>query len=116
MPTFASRLSVEGRRRRDRRIPRVGLHHYSASAFKHLLDSGDDQSLLNACGHDHASFWCLNKLFKPIYDSHLINVSTGFIVLKTTTAMVLLYSYQTAQVGIDQIQNTYMPEISADAN
>ena len=68
--SFASLSSLEGRRRRDRRIPRESLHDCSGSAFKTLLDSNNDQSLLNACGHDHASFNILVELFQPVCDSH----------------------------------------------
>jgi hypothetical protein len=78
-PRFATLLSLEGRRRRDRRIPRVSLQDYSASAFKTVLDSNNDQALLNACGHDHASFQCLLELFEPIYCSHFLNRDSGFI-------------------------------------
>jgi hypothetical protein len=79
--SFASLLRLEGRRRCDRRIPRESLHDYSNLAFKCLLDSGNDQSLLNACGHDHAFFWSLVELFEPIYDSNIPNESSGFILL-----------------------------------
>jgi hypothetical protein len=83
---FLSSLTLEGRRRRDRRIPRASLQDYSHSAFKCLLDSTNDQSLLNACGHDHASFGSLLQLFEPIYDSHFGNESTGFIQPAATTS------------------------------
>jgi hypothetical protein len=43
-----------------------------------LLDSGVDQSLLNACGHDHESFNCLAQIFKPVCDSYSLDASTGF--------------------------------------
>ena len=78
-PSFASLLSLEGRRRRDRRIPRESLQNYSESAFKTLLDSNNDQALLNACGHDHASFQSLVELFQPFYDSHFPSRISGFI-------------------------------------
>lgn len=39
-PSFASLSSLEGRRRRDGRVPVLSL------AFKSLLDSNNDQSLL----------------------------------------------------------------------
>jgi hypothetical protein len=78
-PSFVDLLTLEGRRRRDRRIPRESLHDYSDSAFKTLLDSNNDQSLLNACGHDHASFQSLIELFQPIYVSHFPSRISGFI-------------------------------------
>jgi hypothetical protein len=78
-PRFATLLSLEGRRRCDRRIPRESLQDCSASAFKAVLDSNNDQALLNACGHDHASFQCLVELFKPVYNSHFLNSDSGFV-------------------------------------
>jgi hypothetical protein len=57
------------------------------SAFKYLLDSGNDQSLSNVCGRDHASFWSLVEPFAPIvYDSPFPNESTGFIQLLAITS------------------------------
>jgi hypothetical protein len=53
---FVTFLMLEGHRHCDVRIPRVSLQNFTDLAFKCLLDSGNDQSLLNACGHDHASF------------------------------------------------------------
>jgi hypothetical protein len=84
---FIDLLTREGRRRRDRRIPRVSLLDYSGSAFKRLLDSGSDQSLLNACGHDHGSFQSLVDIFQPVYDSYYLEESSGLIspVPLTTT-------------------------------
>ena len=83
---FSRLFTKEGRQRRDRRIPRVSLQDYSDSAFKHLFDSGNDQALLNACGHDHASFQSLIEVFKPIYDSQHPSESSGFIVPLATTS------------------------------
>jgi hypothetical protein len=76
---FIDLLTTEGRRRRDKRIPRLSLLDYSDSAFKRLLDSGNDQSLLNACGHDHGSFQSLVLVFGPVYDSYYIDELTGLI-------------------------------------
>jgi hypothetical protein len=82
---FVSFLRLEGRGRRDKRIHRVSLRFRTImidSAFKYFLDSGNDQSILNACDQDHASFWSLVGLFDRIYDSpHFPNESTGFIQL-----------------------------------
>ena len=49
-------LSLEDRRRRSRRIPRIAIRKYSQSAFKYMFDSGNDQALLNCCGIDHRVF------------------------------------------------------------
>jgi hypothetical protein len=77
-PEFASLLSLEGRRWRDRLTPRASLQDHSGSAFKTMLDSNNDQALLNACGHDHASFQCLVDLFEPVHDSHFLGSVSGF--------------------------------------
>jgi hypothetical protein len=78
-PRFASLPSLEGCRRRNRRIPRENLQGCFKLAFKTVLDSNNDQALLNACGHDHASFQCLVELFEPVHDSHFLNLVSGFI-------------------------------------
>jgi hypothetical protein len=76
---FLASFTLEGHIHHDRCIPRAILQDYSHLAFKCLLDSGNDQSLLNACGCNHASFRSLVQLFEPIYDSHFANESLGFI-------------------------------------
>jgi hypothetical protein len=79
-PGFATLPSLEGRRRCGRCIPRESLQDCSASAFKTMLDSNNDQASLNACGHDHASFQRLVELFEPaVYDSHFLNSVSGFM-------------------------------------
>lgn len=84
---FIDLLTPKGRRRRDRRFPRVSLFWtiYSDLAFKRLLDSGNYHSLLNACGHDHSSFQSLHEIFQPVYDLYYIDVSSGFIWLAPLT-------------------------------
>jgi hypothetical protein len=72
---FLHLLTAHGRRRpRDRHIPRASLLDHSDSAFKHLLESGDVQALLNAFGHDHESFHSLVQIFTPVCDSHCPDV------------------------------------------
>ena len=82
---FRDLLTLEGRRRRDRHIPRVSLLDYSDSSFKKLLDSGNDQALLNACGHDFGSFQSLLEIFQPVYDLYYLDVTSGFISLAAVT-------------------------------
>ena len=53
---FTKRLNDEGRRRRDRRIPRVALQLPSMSTFVRLFASGSDQALITFTGFDHAAF------------------------------------------------------------
>ena len=70
-------LDLEGPRRRDRRYPRISLRPYVESPFKYLLDSGNDQALLNATGVDHEEFMRLLDLFQPIFERHVIVERTG---------------------------------------
>jgi hypothetical protein len=67
---YLSGLNDEGRRRRDRRIPRSALTVPSHSAFQRLYDSGNDQALITVTGFDHAAFTCLLSLFAPWFHRH----------------------------------------------
>jgi len=66
---FRHMLNLEGRRRRDRRIPRSALVLPSMSPWEHLHQSGNDQSLITTTGHDHAAFRELLALFEPWFDN-----------------------------------------------
>ncbi|KAG7336804.1 DDE superfamily endonuclease [Nitzschia inconspicua] len=77
-----STLSLEGRRRRDRRYPRKALKSYFESPFVHLFDSGDDQALLNATGVDHFEFAKVLVLFEPLFYRWTVDEATGVIVRK----------------------------------
>ena len=72
-------LSEEDRRRRDRRIPRLSVRKHCFSPFRHLCQSGVDQSLLNCCGVDHKTFRELSDIFTPVFDRHTIDKSTSKI-------------------------------------
>ena len=61
---YKKMLSLEDRRRRDRRIPRQALRTWVYSPFRYLYLSGNNQALINATGHDHASFSKLLGLFR----------------------------------------------------
>ena len=77
--TFKNSLDIEGRRRRDRRVPREALKTFRFSSFRHLFMSRNDQALLNATGHDHRSFNMLLRKFKRTYDYYMIDSDTGRI-------------------------------------
>lgn len=72
-------LSANDKRRRDRRTPRIALRKYNQSAFYYLFKSGCNQALLNCCAVDHEVFSNLLELFKPVFDYHMWDESTGFI-------------------------------------
>jgi hypothetical protein len=75
-------LTLEGRRRLDRRYPWASLKCYLDSSFKHLFDTGNEQALLNATGVDHEEFNRLLAVFKPIFDGHLLDERTWLIEKK----------------------------------
>jgi DDE superfamily endonuclease len=68
--SFKAKLNLEGRRRRDRRIPRSALLHPSQSAWMNLHESGSDQALITVTGFDHEAFANLVALFEPWFESH----------------------------------------------
>ena len=60
---FCSHLSVEGKRRRDRRIPRASLRMPWHSPWEMIFGSANDQSLITLTGFDCASFIMLHGHF-----------------------------------------------------
>ena len=69
---FRELLTLEGRRRRDRRIPRISLQKPEMSPWCYLFGSGNDQSLITATGLDHQAFRDLHSLFEPLYNQYVI--------------------------------------------
>ena len=76
---FRQKLSAEGKRRRDRRIRRRALRNPEQSAWRHLYQSGCDQSLITLTGLDHEAFAKLLakfdypfKSYTPYSDSNAI--------------------------------------------
>ena len=67
LQTFKTHLSLEGRRRRDRRIRRRALQNPSVSTFSSVLGSSCDQSLITLTGFDNRSFHYLLQRFQPLY-------------------------------------------------
>ena len=70
-------LSLEDKRQRDRRTPRIALKKYSKSSFHYLYGSGDEQALLNCCAVDHKVFRELLRLFVPVFNSYRYDENTG---------------------------------------
>ena len=60
-----SLLSVEERRLRDKRMPRIALRKYHDSPFRFLFDSGNDQALMNCCACTHSVFNEMLLMFEP---------------------------------------------------
>ena len=70
-------LSLEDRRRRDRRYPRIAICRYSECPFVYLFRSGNDQALLNCCGVDHKTFRVLLDLFETKFHQYTLDENTG---------------------------------------
>jgi len=79
---FHRLLTMEMRRLRDRRIPRVSLHDPSTSSWRQLYLSHNDQALVTLTGFDHDTFSLLLSLFEPVYHRYSPGDSNddGFIV------------------------------------
>ena len=58
-PLTQSPYVGEGRRRRDRRVPRPALRHPRLSPWTQLLNLANDQALITSCGIDFDSFLTL---------------------------------------------------------
>ena len=58
-PLMRSPYVDEGRRRRDRRVPRPALRHPRLSPWTQLLNLANDQALITSCGVDFESFLTL---------------------------------------------------------
>ena len=58
-PSTQSPYFNEGRRRRDRQVPRPALRHPQLSPWTQLLNSANDQALITRCGIDFDSFLTL---------------------------------------------------------
>jgi hypothetical protein len=65
---FRDKLSLEGRRRRFRQIPRPALPDPENSPWAILYKSGDDGALITVTGFDHDTFQHMLDLFSPLYD------------------------------------------------
>ena len=69
---FYLSLNAEERRRRDRRIPRVALVEPGKSAWRRILVSGNDQSLITITGLDFSVFGELMERFEPMYSQYSV--------------------------------------------
>ncbi len=68
--SFKSLLSIEQRRRRDRRIPRIALVDPSESAWVKLYCSGSDSAMITLTGLDYPSFNYLSVKFEDLYNEY----------------------------------------------
>ena len=77
---FRSKLDEDGRKRRDRNIPRAALNSPQTSAWQTLYNSGDDGALITVTGFDHNTFKDLLQTFSPLFYGHTpwIGKADGF--------------------------------------
>lgn len=68
--TFRERISLDGRRRRDRRVTRNALQQPKMSPFAFLFGSGSDQSLISLTGLDYKAFHYILQKFSPFYERY----------------------------------------------
>jgi DDE superfamily endonuclease len=67
---FRRLLTLEGRNRRQRGLPRESLLPPSASAWMKVFTSGNIQALITITGFDHAAFASLLSLFEGWFHKH----------------------------------------------
>ena len=67
---FRDKLTLEGRRRRDRKIPRHALLLPKDSPWEVLFNSKDEGSLITVTGFDHNTFGYIHSLFLPYFDGY----------------------------------------------
>ena len=70
---YTRMLTLEERRRRDRRIPRSALRPHCESPFRYLFNSGNDQGLINATGLDFEVFNELLTIFHPLTHEYCLD-------------------------------------------
>jgi hypothetical protein len=78
---FYNSLTCRQRCMRSRCVPRKALHDPQFSAWRKIISSNNDQSLITMTGFNHQTFEWLNNLFEPYYSSHSPHVdANGSIV------------------------------------
>ena len=77
---FYQMLSIQERRKRDRRIPRLALHLPQDSAWRKLYSSNNDQALITLTGLDNQTFGWLLGMFSTVYDGYTPYSDSGRII------------------------------------
>ena len=78
-PSYKQLLEGKEKLRRDHWIPRAALTVFCYSSFTYIYNSGNDQALLNATGHDHKLFDKLLGNFKLYYHFYTFDDNIGII-------------------------------------
>lgn len=78
--TFRNRLNEEGRKRRNRGLPRGALCEPDKAPWHKLYSAGDDGALITVTGFDHATFEYLHEMFIPYFTGFTpwVNNNDGF--------------------------------------
>ena len=84
--SFKDFLTLEQRRRRDRRIPRIALQDPSASAWVKVYCSGSDSAMITLTNLDYPSFNYLAVKFEELYNLYTPYSMNGRIKLKRQRA------------------------------
>jgi hypothetical protein len=79
--SFRTVLTVEARRRRDRRIPRIALLDPDVSPWVKLYVSGSQSAMITLTGLDYPSFHFLAAEFEILYNRYTPYSRNGKIVL-----------------------------------
>ena len=81
---YYKQLSAVKRKLRDRRIPRVSLQNPKQSAWRMLIGSQNNQSLITLTGLDLSTFSWLEKKFSPVFNSYSPMVSPDGSIVPLT--------------------------------
>lgn len=67
---FRDKLNAEGRRRRDRNLPRCALLPPSEAPWLRVFLSGDDGAMITVTGMDYRAFTAILRLFTPLFHAY----------------------------------------------
>jgi DDE superfamily endonuclease len=67
---FRNLLTIEGKRRRERKLPRCALPNPTESPWQKVFESKDDGSLITVTGFDFTAFNALVAVFRPFFEGY----------------------------------------------
>ena len=68
--SFRQLLTKEGRKRRERSLPRNALPNPIQAPWETVFQSNDDSALITVTGMDHEAFGELLQIYKPYFDQY----------------------------------------------
>jgi hypothetical protein len=66
--SFRPRRTEEGRKRRQRNLPRPSFLLPTASPWQQLYESKDDAALITVTGFDYNAFNAMHDMFQPLFE------------------------------------------------